>query len=519
MGIGTDVRMGMQQSHGPSTDAASEGLPGTTAAGSAAERRMASYRKFSLEVFFVAAGQLLPRLKGLVMFPIVTKALGASEYGVFAQVWVTVGLVSPFALLGVNTGMRRFLPGLGDRHRQRGELAAGLLLILANSLILTGALYGFAPFLVDHFFGQADAVSLLRLASVLIPISILNQVLLECFVTFGRAKFLTILGLGRDVLEVALAIVYLLGGGGLFGLLLITIGATLVSSVVALAMLARKVGLAKPLLRNLGPYLRVGFPLFVSGFGYWAIHSGGRYVIGYFMDARALGVYSGTFNLSMIIMAIAGPVYFVLLPTVSGLWESNRMDDVRAYFHNSVKLFLSLGIPAAVGMSMLGGQVLEALSTAEFVEGAVLVPLLAGSIVVYQSLGIAEYILTLARRTSYLPPITFGGALINLLMAITLVPTLGLLGAALANAAGYLFLAVVTWTVSRRFLKFKIEGMFLGKCLVASGTMAAVVWLAMHRASASVSASVVLGAAVYGAVLLGLRGWRLDQLRALLGRS
>jgi len=64
----------------------------------------------------LALTNLLVELNSLIMLPLLTKNLPASEYGVWVQITVTIGLVPAVALLGLPYSMVRFVPPARGRE-------------------------------------------------------------------------------------------------------------------------------------------------------------------------------------------------------------------------------------------------------------------------------------------------------------------------------------------------------------------------------------------------------------------
>jgi O-antigen/teichoic acid export membrane protein len=226
-----------------------------------------------------------------------------------------------------------------------------------------------------------------------------SQTLLEYFVTFEQSKKYTFFKITNDILFVSLIIYFLLQGKGILAIILTEIFVTAVVSGVAFSTIIRQIGVCKPQFSNLRRYFSLGFPLFVSGYSYWAIHSADRYMIGYFMNVKSVGIYSGVYNLSMIIIALSGPIYFVLLPKVSRLWENGEISEVKKYLRYSMKYFLMIGIPSVFGMSILGKDLLTALATAEFTSAWILIPIITSSMLVFQTLTGVEYVYQLVEKT------------------------------------------------------------------------------------------------------------------------
>jgi O-antigen/teichoic acid export membrane protein len=134
------------------------------------------------------------------------------------------------------------------------------------------------------------------------------------------------LSLFKDIVTVGLVAYFLLsGGGGILALLIISIGTTALCLSISVFIIIRQLGFCLPrfsAIRGLKSYFQVGFPLFIAGYGYWMIHAADRYVIGYFMDIGAVGIYSAAYVICDIIIALSVPMYFLLLRTISRLWDN-----------------------------------------------------------------------------------------------------------------------------------------------------------------------------------------------------
>jgi O-antigen/teichoic acid export membrane protein len=57
-----------------------------------------SYKKFTHDVGLIGATQLSLILVGLILIPIITKTLGAYQYGIWAQITVTISLLSNYLI-------------------------------------------------------------------------------------------------------------------------------------------------------------------------------------------------------------------------------------------------------------------------------------------------------------------------------------------------------------------------------------------------------------------------------------
>jgi len=66
---------------------------------------MTEYKLFAQRVGLVGITNAIVSLRGLILIPILTKTLGASGYGMWAQIIVTISLITPIAMLGLPSAM------------------------------------------------------------------------------------------------------------------------------------------------------------------------------------------------------------------------------------------------------------------------------------------------------------------------------------------------------------------------------------------------------------------------------
>ena len=106
-----------------------------------------SYVKFSRQTGISAVATLSFYARNLLLLPVLTRFLGAADYGIWVQVIALIELLVTIASLQVDSSILRFLPG----RKKSGLLADDM----ASSLLLTGLVGGlFALASLDLDFGD-----------------------------------------------------------------------------------------------------------------------------------------------------------------------------------------------------------------------------------------------------------------------------------------------------------------------------------------------------------------------------
>ena len=108
---------------------------------------MSEYTIFAKRIGLVGVAQTIVSLKGLIILPILTKTLGASDYGIWAQILITVSLLQPFIILGLDSSILRFLSSVEKEKVVQGVItvffvvavmgtAASLMMFVSSDFIV-----------------------------------------------------------------------------------------------------------------------------------------------------------------------------------------------------------------------------------------------------------------------------------------------------------------------------------------------------------------------------------------------
>ena len=117
---------------------------------------MSSY-KIIKDIGIIGLSQVLSSLGSFLLLPIITKNLGSYDYGVWAQISITVSLLSPVAVLGLSMGIIRFLSGEQDIQRIRETFYSVLCIVFSAGVIISTMLYFVSDILAQTIFGDPNA--------------------------------------------------------------------------------------------------------------------------------------------------------------------------------------------------------------------------------------------------------------------------------------------------------------------------------------------------------------------------
>lgn len=471
-----------------------------------------SYQKFAKDVAVIGVTNLLVALSALILLPLITKILGTHDYGIWAQVQVTISLVMGFVGLGLPYAMTRFLPAKTNKEEIQEEFYSVFCLVFSVTLIVSLILIASAGFIADAFF--EGATEIVRITGLIILVWSLDLVFLSLFRTFRQMKKYSLFTIANMYGQVGLIAYLVLNGYGLLSMILAVLAIRVIIFFILFFLIKSQIGIRRPHFSRIKEYLSFGVPTIPGSISSWVAASSDRYVIGYFLGAASVGVYSAGYNLGSIPSMLAGVLGFVLPPTLSKLYDEGKMDEVKTYLNYSLKYSLTVAIPFVFGAAVLAKPVLRLFSTAEIAnQGYLIVPLVALSTLFFAAYVPIMHIIVLVKKTRITGAIWIICALVNLGLNILVVPRLGIFGAAITTLIAYGLALGLTSYYSFKEFKFTIDWHFIIKSLIASAVMSLAIWKMSPQGTSATILTIVAGAAIYGAVLLLLKGFKKEEFK------
>jgi O-antigen/teichoic acid export membrane protein len=475
-----------------------------------------SYRKSAIDTIFVGAATLVQFLFGLFIMPLISKTMGAQGYGIWSQATATVSLILSVTNLGLGTALVRFLASEKSREEIREGFYSVIITLFAVNLIAALLVFVFAGPLADNFFN--GAVLVVRLTGAMVILVTLVENCLLLIRTFQQVKMLSAFMAAETALFTALVAFFVFRGYGITWVVLAYISVKTLEFIVLFFLIRSKIGLKWPRFSRLREFLSFGLPLAPRGLAYWLININDRYIISYVLGATSLGIYAAGYNLGNIPYSVTTILSFVLMATLPQLYDQGRIDEVKTHLRFNLKYFLAIAIPFLFGAAVLGESVLRLFSTQEIAAGGHFVtPLVALAVTLLGVHNIMWNILLLVKKTRVLVIIWGIAAALNVGLNLLLVPSVGIIGAPVSALVAYaLALGAVSY-YARKELTFPIDWSFILKSIAASLVMSAAVWPLRSTSLLGTFFTVLAGVAVYGVVLVLLRGFSRSEFKFFWG--
>jgi O-antigen/teichoic acid export membrane protein len=428
-------------------------------------------KKFVKDIGYIGIAEISVAIGGLIFIPLITKTLGARGYGLWQQMLVTVGILSPIASLGLNNALVRFLP-IKEKKKDKQEIFYSILIFkLLTSIIIASLIVIFADFIAGLFFDDFTIIVIITALVFLLGGS--NIICYFYFRAIRKIKLYSILRILDSYSKVILAYYMILNGKGVLGVILAYFAVEIFFTTLSLILIIHDIGFKFPKFTNLKTYLKYGIPLVPTGLSLWVISFSDRYVITYMLGIKVVGIYAVAYTLGFSFYMVMELINFVLVPTISKSYDQGKMSEVKDYLSSVFKIYLLLAIPAVVGLSIFSKDLLSLLTTQDIaLAGWIIVPIIA-ICTLFAGVGeVFDKTLRLKQKTSKIGVVVTASAILNIILNFILIPRIGVVGAAIATLITYGIFATLMVLFSLKEIRFNLGLLSISKFLVASAIMA-----------------------------------------------
>ena len=471
-----------------------------------------SHKNFIKDVGIIGVTQILTSLGGFLLLPIITKTLGSYDYGIWTQISITVSLLSPLALMGLSMGAVRFLSSETKKEKIREGFFSISIFVIFTGFIVSMLVFLMADLLAATIFNDPHTSHLIKAGSFLILLTAIDQITIFYFRIFRYIKIFSYLTLFQVFGKLVLILIFLKMGFGLLGVISAVLIIQILLFIIAMSIVISQIGFAIPSFCLMSEYLKYSVPLTPNSLIKWITDSSDRYMVGYFLGLSSVGVYSASYAIGSLVTLFVAPIQMILFPELSKLYDNDEIDRVQTYLSYSMKYFLFIAIPVVFGLTALSKPILNILTTPEFASGSIVIPIIALSGLLAGVFQIGINITLLVKKTKFNLYIHLVAALLNIVFNFVLIPSIGILGAAIATLMSYIVMVVFCFYISFKYITFNLNAIFITKCVVVSLIVAIVISLAEPNNIIELLIISCLGAIFYVMIMYFIKSFSKNEL-------
>ena len=472
---------------------------------------MSEYVRFIQRIGLVGLTNILISLSSLIFIPIITKSFTTAEYGMWAQVNTTIALVPNIANLGLPYTMVRFLSAEKDKEKIKDSFYPMISLTFISTIIICLLFLIFGNTIANALFN--GSMQVLYITTAISFFACMNLMLISFFRTFQQMKRYSLFLVLQSYIGVFVSIYLTYAGYNIETVVLGLLTGYVAVFIMMAFLIVKYLGIGIGKWSNLKEQLAFALPTIPSNVSSWVVDSSDKYVIGILIGSVAVGCYSPGYALGSILLMFLSP-FAVLLPAVlPEHYEKGDIREVDKYLSYSMKYYLLLTVPAAVGMSVLSKPLLYIITTPEIALGGYMVtPFVCLGAIFMGMYGITNNIMILEKNTMILGKLWIVVAISNIVLNLLLVPYLNILGAAIATLICYILAFAVTAIASKKTMRLPFNMKELLKIVVAASLMGIAVYLMHPIGIINVLISIIAGVIIYFAIIFILKAVTIKEI-------
>ncbi len=412
-----------------------------------------SIRVLGKQSLIYGLGTILTRLVTFLLLPVYTNVFTPEQYGIVSLSYAFTGFVIVFYRYGMDTALMKFYIDAEGEGKKK-YFTAIFSTQTVTSLIFSGIVFVTANFLSPVFLG-GEYKTLMQFVAIILFLDALRELPLlvlranekpRQFIFFSLLNVLLLM-----LLNIYFVVILKMGIEG------VLIGNILASSIVLLATIPiifqnfKFDTVEKDVLKEV---LKFGLPFLPAALFSMIMELSDRYLLEWLADTTAVGLYSagnnfGKFGLLVVMGFNMGWTPYFL--------KKGKDEDAKQTFAQISKYFLGIMGFFSVFISIWIHSIVRfrvggvSFFGEEYWISAQVVPVL---LLGYYFFGL--YVLQLPgvfmiARTKWVPIFRIIGAFLTVIITILLIPTFGIIGAAIGKSLAYLGMAIAIGLFNRKF--------------------------------------------------------------------
>ncbi len=408
---------------------------------------------------------IIGRFLAFLLFPIYTNVFTPSDFGIYTLVYAYLAFLNVVYIYGMDAAFMKYT-SVAEGEEKKNTFSTPFIFVTFTSVLFSLVFYVFlnpissAMNLPSNFSYLLIYVVMILFFDTLALIPFNSLRLERKTYKFATIKIINIvINLG---LNLVLILVYNFGIEAIF---ISNLVASIFSFIALLPEIMKKLNFTvdREILKKM---MKFGIPYLPAAFASIIVQIIDVPLVERLTDTETLGIYRANYKLGIFMMLFVQMFAFAWQPF---FLENAKAENAKEIFSKVLTIFLvvtsviwlllSLFIEDVVTIKIMGRTLLGQ----EFLSGLSIVPIILLAYLfngLYMNFIAGIYI---EEKTKYFPLITGFGAIVNIGVNLSLIPTMGIMGAALATLASYIVMAVTLFFVAEKFYKVDYEYAKIGK--------------------------------------------------------
>lgn len=448
--------------------------------------------------------------RGIITVPIIIGAIGIDGYGTWTGLLAITSIAGTLCTLNLSTALTRYVP---QSEMDEQVLVDNLTIFIFVAPVVTLGYLALA-FMFPTIAAGSDRLVILASGGY-----IFSSGLIELTSNFPRAinrvKVYEMVVISRNTLEaVGLLFVFtqfrsLLGGF----VILISVPIFLTGLLLVYYLPLRP---PMPNVANFSKYLRFSLPEIPQTISSRVIRGSDRYLLLLFVGPAAAGTYSVATLIGKLIEDMGKTLNPTLYPRVVQKWEQNQMNQISHLYSKILKWFTLFGVPAFVGIIIVGVDVMTLISSPDVADTAFQAAVVLTSAYIISGINSPlVFVFHAAERVPLFSRIYIIGAVLNTATNLILIPRFGIMGAAVTTLGTYLLITADIYRLTSKMVEYQFSIRILARTGLGATVMGILLFIIPEPENIVIRLTfqVIIGIIIYFAAVVLLGAVSRDEIK------
>ena len=388
--------------------------------------------------------KIIGSLLGYLFLLLATRNSGAEAWGVFALCLALLNITSILSRMGIDVAVLRFIASFkSEKAKAKSIYIKGFKFVFPLSICFTLFLFFFSEFIASTIFSKSQLTFYIRvIAFAILPFTIIYlnaqsfrglkkishfaffqhvSKFLFAIIFFLVISFFTDISVQRNIFYAFVAALYCV---------------MIISTILLKKELVVKKEEKSPISNK--KLIKTAFPMMLSTSILLIMSWADSVIIGIFKAESEIGIYNVAIKLAMISGLVLGAVNSIVAPKLSEAYNNGRKKEFALIVRQSTRVIFFSSFPILIFLIVFPEFLLSFFGSEFLIGKTTLYILLVGQIINAFS-GSVGVIMQMTGRERLFQNILIVALIINIGMNFLLIPTYGIIGAAIASSASIVF--------------------------------------------------------------------------------
>ena len=470
-----------------------------------------SIKSLGQQSLIYGAGHVAARGVTFLLLPLYTNVFSLEEYGIISLIFTFLGFMNVILHYGLDASLLKHYVPANNEERKLILSNIYVSFVITTTAIVT-LLVLFRHQVSDLFFGS-DLPQISLLVAGILFFDVLWTIHTLLLRAEGKPVFFTLVNFFNVLSSLGLNLLLVLYFQmGIFGVLLSNLITSGLIFIATLPIIINRISFSYLSLTRWKKLMNFGLPFLPAGIFSMTLELSDRYVLRYLTDLETVGLYNAGYKLGMLLMLVVMGFNMAWQPFFLKKEKSEK--DYIAQITTLITatlgllwILLIIWVEDIVrfqiaGFSFFGSQ---------YWSSTQIVPIIALAYIFH-----AAYLLQipgvyLMEKSSWVAWIRGLGAITNIVLNFLLIPSLGIIGAAMATCISFILMAVFIFMVNRKIFPIKYEW----KKILIITTVAISIWIITHQIPLSYFSKIGF-TILYPLIIFSMGIFRFNQLKRIL---